>query len=437
MNQSPTTLTKKSIQFILNTIISLKERVLKSEFNRNVLILSGGTVIAQAIPILISPVLTRLYTPADFGTLALFVSITSIVGVISCGRYELAIMLPERDEEAINVAAVALLFNTAISLLFFLIILLFNQPLLKILKAESLSFWIYFAPLTVFFMGLFNILNYTNNRFKLYKDIAKSNIYKSIAGAIIQLILGFLKSGVTGLITGQIASQTVANWRLWKNIESKNILKSIDKTQMKQMASRYHKFPKYSMGAGLMNVAAYQVTNILIGAFYGQTALGHYYLAQRILGLPTTFIGSSISQVFFQKANEEKIKTGMAINTFNSTLKKLILISVPIFTIIFVFVKPLFPYIFGEKWKEVGLYAMILTPMFAIRFVSSTLSLSYIVFEKLRYDIYVNIFLLLTPCLLIIIFKSFLNFILYYSISMAILYLSFIFIYKMLCKKIL
>lgn len=437
MNQSPTTLTKKSIQFILNTIISLKERVLKSEFNRNVLILSGGTVIAQAIPILISPVLTRLYTPADFGTLALFVSITSIVGVISCGRYELAIMLPERDEDAINVAAVALLFNTAISLLFFLIILLFNQPLLKILKAESLSFWIYFAPLTVFFMGLFNILNYTNNRFKLYKDIAKSNIYKSIAGAIVQLTLGFLKSGVTGLITGQIASQAVANWRLWKNIESRNILKSVHKNQMKQMASRYHKFPKYSMGAGLMNVAAYQITNILIGAFYGQTALGHYYLAQRILGLPSTFIGSSISQVFFQKANEEKIKTGRAINTFNSTLKKLVLISLPIFLIIFIFVKPLFPYIFGEKWKEAGLYAMILTPMFAIRFVSSTLSLSYIVFEKLRYDIYVNIFLLLTPCLLIKIFKSFLNFILYYSISMAILYLSFIFIYKMLCKKIL
>ncbi|MEA1954756.1 MAG: hypothetical protein U9O24_10240 [Campylobacterota bacterium] len=69
----------------------------KSEFSRNVLTLMTGTTIAQAIPIAISPILTRIYTLEDFGIFALFIAITAIFGSIANGRYELAIMLPKKD----------------------------------------------------------------------------------------------------------------------------------------------------------------------------------------------------------------------------------------------------------------------------------------------------------------------------------------------------
>ena len=90
----------------------------KSEFTRNVLTLMTGTTIAQAIPIAISPILTRLYTPKDFGVLALFVAITSIFGSIANGRYELAIMLPKKDEDAINIFASTTIFIIHASLQF-------------------------------------------------------------------------------------------------------------------------------------------------------------------------------------------------------------------------------------------------------------------------------------------------------------------------------
>jgi O-antigen/teichoic acid export membrane protein len=77
----------------------------KSEFGRNVLTLMTGTTIAQSIPVAITPILTRLYTPEDFGLLAVFVALTAILGSIANGRYELAIMHPEKDEESINIAA--------------------------------------------------------------------------------------------------------------------------------------------------------------------------------------------------------------------------------------------------------------------------------------------------------------------------------------------
>ncbi len=255
----------------------IKTKLTKNEFNKNVLILSGGTVISQILPIAVSPILSRIYTPYDFGVLALFVSITSIVSVIANGRYELAIMLPEKDEDAINVAAIGFIFNIIISFLFLLIVLLLKDPFLKLLKAESLSFWIYFAPLTVFFNGIFTILNYTNNRFKLYKDISKAIILKGIVVSSIQLIMGFLKKSSFGLISGEIISKAVANTKLFINIKNTGLLKEVKKEKIKEVALKFSNFPKYSMWSALLNVSGYQLTNILIGIF-----LVHIILANTI-----------------------------------------------------------------------------------------------------------------------------------------------------------
>ena len=99
----------------------------KSEFSRNVLTLMTGTTIAQAIPIAISPILTRIYTPEDFGLFAIFIAITSIFGSMANGRYELAIMLPTKDEDAINIFALGFIISTFISLVLLLLVVLFHD----------------------------------------------------------------------------------------------------------------------------------------------------------------------------------------------------------------------------------------------------------------------------------------------------------------------
>ena len=108
--------------------------------------------------------------------------------------------------------------------------ILFNDYLTKLLGNEEISFWLYFVPLTVFFTGLWNLLNYYNNRKKNYKDIANAIVVKSIVLVIFQLIVGLLKHGVIGLIVGQIISQIIANFKLLKNIYTdKKLILSISK----------------------------------------------------------------------------------------------------------------------------------------------------------------------------------------------------------------
>ena len=126
----------------------------RSEFSRNVFALMTGTTIAQAIPIAISPILTRIYTPEDFGVFALYMAIASILSVIATGRYELAIMLPKKDEDAINIAALSIIISFFVSFVSLLIVFVFNAQITNLLGNPEISNWLYFIPLTVLLTGV-------------------------------------------------------------------------------------------------------------------------------------------------------------------------------------------------------------------------------------------------------------------------------------------
>jgi O-antigen/teichoic acid export membrane protein len=389
----------------------------KSEFSKNVLTLMTGTTIAQVIPIAISPILTRLYTPEDFGVFALFISIVSIFGSIANGKYELAVMLPKKDEDAINIFALGFLINITLSLILLLIVIIFHNDIVELLNNKEISTWLYFIPISVFLIGCYNLLNYFNNRLKQYKDLAKSTIIKSVITAIIQIFFGFIKQGAMGLISGQIISQFFANTKLLKNIiKNKILLLKISKVKIIAVAKRYKDFLKYSVLASLTSILSSQLMNILISIYYNLNILGFYSLSQRLLGIPSSIIGNSIGQVFFKEAIIEKNNKGVTIKIFFTTIKKLTLISFLGFGILFFFVKDIFSIVFGKEWIIAGEYAQILIPFFAIRFIVSSISSLLIIWEKQKMTMYVDIVLLVLNIFLIIFIKNFKNYLITYSI---------------------
>lgn len=354
----------------------------RNDFTKNVVTLITGTTIAQAIPIVITPILTRMYTPEDFGVLALFVAIVTIIGSVANGRYELAIMLPLDDDEAINIAALALLISTVLSFLLFIPSFLLNDYLATILNNQSIGFWLYFVPLVVWFLGLYNVLSYLNNRMKSYKSIAASVVYRSVVQASVQIGIGSVKATAGGLISGQIMANVVANARLIYDTKRYYRLSAINRNSMRELAKRYISFPKYSMWAILANTLSYQFLNVIISLFYSVSTLGFYSLAQRILGLPTSLIGDSIGRVYFQQATIEKRETGKANNVFRSTTRRLLLMSCIFFLPLYFILPFVFSVAFGQEWRIAGEYAQLLLPVFMFRFVSAALSTTNSVFEK-------------------------------------------------------
>lgn len=369
----------------------------KSEFTRNVLTLMTGTTIAQAIPIAISPILTRLYAPEDFGLFALYTSIVAILSLVATGRYELAILLPKRDEDALHLLFLAVALALGVSLLTFMIVIIWNGRLSQMLGNPEISPWLYLVPVSIFLTSLYQSLYYWANRKKEYKNLSKSRVTQSIATAILNLLMGYKKMS-SGLILGGIVGQLLSIRLLFKSTISskKSILESITRLELVKQLKRYSDFPKFLVFAHGMNTMSQQIPIILLGAFYSPSAVGFYMIIQRVVRVPMGIVASAISDVFREKASREYLEKQHALKSYLATLRLLILISI-VPSIIFYFIAPeLFAFVFGEKWRVAGVYAQILTPMFFLQFVTSPLSGMFMIAEKQSLDLRWQLFLFIS-----------------------------------------
>jgi O-antigen/teichoic acid export membrane protein len=409
----------------------------KSEFSKNFFILFKGTMIAQIIPMLLMPVLTRMYSPDDFGVLELFVSVTTILGSIANLRYELSIVLSDRKEDAWNIMSLGFLIAFVLSIILQILIGFFADTIAGLLNNSQIKFWLYFVPITVFVQGAFNMLSYYNTREKLFKSISTASIARSSSRTGTQIALGFISKSPMGLILGQIIGYIASIIPLMSKIKLKLFIRKTSLANMKVQAKKYKDFPKYTMPATLANVLAINLTSILISALYNITQVGYYSLSNRILGLPSAIIGTSMQNVYYKEAHDQLKKYGHAKEVFLSTLKKLGLLSIPIIIVVFFLGEWLFAVIFGAEWRIAGYYAKILIPLIMIRFVTAPLSISLSVFEKQKISLFWQIGLLVLTVLIFGFVKFFnLNMISFMILLSSILSLYYIYFLYLLYKVV-
>lgn len=357
----------------------------KSEFNKNIFTLLSGTIIAQAIPIAIGPILTRIYAPEDFGVFALFLAISSIFGTIVSLRYEMAIMLPKKDEDAINILAIGLIATCFMSLVFLVLIIVFGDFFVARLGNKEIGFWLYLIPLTVFFLGIFNLLSYFNIRKKNYVNLKNATIIKSIIFSAVQLCLGVIKPGAGGLILGDIASKMFANLQLLKSIlQDKTLISKISKTKILALVKKYKDFPIYNTISSLFNAVSGQLVFIMLPKIFGFIVSGYFFLPNKMIDLSSALISNSISQVYLQNISENKNKNLQNLSLFKSTLKKLFLIALCVSVVGYTLSPYIFPFIFGQSWAISGEIAQYIFVIFLIKFCVRPLQTTLISYMELK-----------------------------------------------------
>jgi O-antigen/teichoic acid export membrane protein len=367
----------------------------KDTFSKNVFILLGGTVIAQAIPLAISPLLTRLFSPSDFGLFALYFSVSQIISVFITGRYEMAIILPEKDEDAINVVAISIIITLFVSVISFLIILLFGSNIAYLLNSPEISDYLFLVPVTVFAIGIYTIFNFWLNRKGHYKNISSGKITRSAFSSFFSIGFAFTLLKTGGLIIadtiGQIAAGLVVFIKSLKSDSDK--LQYISKSSMMRQSKRYIHFPKFNIISGLFEKGSGQIPVILLSTFFGTTISGFFSFSQRIIAAPGALIGSSVGDVFRQQVSIEFLEKGNCRHTFLELLKLLVLLAIIPFMVVFIFSPFLFSFIFGAEWRIAGEYAQIMTVMFFLSFIVSPLSNMFIIAEKQKIDLIIQILL--------------------------------------------
>jgi O-antigen/teichoic acid export membrane protein len=373
-------------------------------FFSNVLKLVSGSIIAQIIGILLIPIITRLYLPADFGIFQLLISISAIIVIFSSLSYHLAIMLPKEDEDAANIVVLCCVLITTISCISGCVFIIFSDAIGKMLNAPGISQYLIFIPLIVFLNGLFNVLTYWLSRTKRFGVIAIAHVVNSFAGKAVQIGFGIFAASPAGLISGLIVGFGAAiAIRIQSIKDDLHLFRKVTWNNIRNLAIRYKNFPLFTSWSTVANTISTQLVPLLMVFFFNPEVVGYYSITHQVLFMPTGLIGTATSQVFFQKACSEKNRKGSITSIVREVQQRLISIGMFPMFILMIIGAELFGFVFGAGWTEAGLYAGILAPYVLLVFIASPLSMIFAVLEKQTLDLTFNILLLISRFVVLVI----------------------------------
>jgi len=333
-----------------------------------------------------APVLTRLYDPTDFALYALFAIGANLLSAVAGGRYEFALMLPRKDQDAANVLAVALGLSATVTLITSAAVVLLWPSFLSGLDLPGEGVWIWFVPLGVLVYSWYIIAIRWQARKNRFKNMARAEVGASVGTLTTQIALGMALASPTGipLICGQLVGRVVAVGILCTGV-GRDLFRfrgRIGRKGITSAAKRYWRFPVFTGGASLLEKGTQEVPRIMLSAFFPPQILGFFTLSVRVLGLPMTLVGQSFARVFFPHISANRHDNARSVTLLLRTSGILFLLVVVPMSILFFWADSIFAFVFGEEWRAAGHYTRLLIPVLMAQFCVQPIALSMQAFEK-------------------------------------------------------
>ena len=347
-----------------------------SPSTRPVLTLLTGSGLAQAIALAVSPLLTRLYAPGQFGLFALYLSVVALLAVVATGRYELAIVLPEADDDAWQVGALALGLAVLFSAAALLCVWAFETRLMALAGPAHPSAWLYLLPLAVLLTSVTATLGCWENRRRRYTSLAINRTAQSGTTALASVGLGLTGYTGLGLVIGSVTGQALAAALFVLGLGRTGgtpVRPSLGRAALAVQARRFAAFPRINLPHALLDAVQATAVLALMGLVYGSVTLGLYALTLRVARTPLALFGASVAQVFQPLAAQTFNEGGDLHGLVRRTTARLVRVAVS-FALAMGLAPWLFVFAFGAPWREAGVYALILAPWMALNLVTSPLS---------------------------------------------------------------
>jgi len=397
---------------------------IKHEYIRNIATVFSGTAIAQLVPLILSPVLSRLYAPSDFGVYAIAMSIGICAAAVAMSQYNHGIMLEKEEDDAKQVVIVSTIVTTAIALIT-LVGLVISIYGFQVSSLEHIKSACILLPIYVFFVGINSSFSYWNNRNKRYIIISKGRVISAVVTILSQIILAIIFH-VTPLLLlfGLAFGQFCSFLYLFYSTSDlyKGLLESWSFVRIKVLGIKHKRFLLYTTFADMMNTLLMQLPVFILTRLAGSVQTGQFAFSNRMLAAPISFVSSSVGEVFKQRAVEEYNLYGKCSKVFLQTFKGLFLLSIIPFSILFIFAPEIFAFVFGEAWREAGIFTRIMTPMFFFKFTVSPLTYIYYINGKQKED-----FILHVVMLILIVVSLYFGYEWFQSVNISLLFYSLCF----------
>jgi O-antigen/teichoic acid export membrane protein len=359
----------------------------QGSFTRSVSVLAGGTMTAQVMAIAASPLLTRIYQPRDFGALQIFISILGLAVVAAAGRYEVAVLLPEDDQSAIDILALAVLCVCISTMVTIGLVVVCHYRWILPVSMLVLKDSLWLLPISVLGAGLYQALSYWAMRRDRYAQIAATKLTQSGVQVMTQLGAGFVTHSTFGLLLGDSLGRVMGSGRFLRDlwVEDADKLRAIRMSNMIRLAGQYRDYPLISMWGALINISGLALPSLFLAQYYGSQQTGWFALVNRALGVPAAFIGLSISQVYTSEAAKlARSDPKRLLYIFLKTTRRMVYLGLVPCALFTITAPWLFQVIFGHEWHEAGVYASYLAFMFYASFINSPVTMTLNVLERQR-----------------------------------------------------
>jgi O-antigen/teichoic acid export membrane protein len=356
-----------------------------SELFSNILTLVFGTFLAQMIPILLQSVLRRIYSPEDFGAIAIFISITGIFVVVSTLRYEMAINIPKKKSEAINIFFLTIIISLTVNIILLLLVIFFKNSIASFINLSSeYSYILYFSPVSIFLFSTYQAINYYLAREKAFRAISVNKVSRRVFEGAAQASFGILRNP-HGLLFGDIIGHFVQNIAGWFQILRRGFsFRLFSFKKQLYLAKVYKEFPIINLLPTFFNSICLNMVVILLSMFYNEETVGYFDLTRLVLGVPAAMLTLSISQVLLQSISQKRHMH----ESIKSDIKRLIIFLSILGLVLCIVIFAIAPWAFqiyaGELYRISGQYAQIIVPATAIKVVVAPISIIFVALKKIK-----------------------------------------------------
>lgn len=343
-------------------------------FANSVVTLVSGTAIAQLLLAFAVPLLARLYTPADYGALAVYSSTLTVLVVVASLRYEAAIPLPEDDAVAGSLLALTFVLLAATAAIVSLLVWLAGDAYVAAVKVPALRPYRWLFPVGFIGAGAYQALSYWAIRRGEFAHVARTKLSQGAGQVVTQVALGLARVGAPGLLIGDVIGRVAGAGGLALLALRDRPAARVTRASLVSAAARYHRFPLFTTWSGLLNIGSLQLPSILFAASFGAAAAGLYALSYKMLVLPTMLVGQAVGQVFLSRAATVAREPERLRQLTEQTALVLFAGGLPVFAAVALGGPRLFATVMGSQWEQAGRYAQVLAPWFVVWLVSSPLS---------------------------------------------------------------
>ncbi len=369
--------------------------ILASDWAKNSAKLLTANVVAQAIGLVVYPILTRLYSPDDFGLLNLFLSIGGVLVILATAEYQYAIVLPKEEKQGVACVHIGLFTTLCLTALCTLTIP-FSTPIANLFSTPNLADWWWLMPIFVLVSALWTLLNYWYTRQKCFGQISAYQVTQSSLSALAKIGFGVVGATSFGLIVSSIIAPFVA---LVANIcinfkQKLSELLHIDRSVCRAVAREYANFPKFSLPRALVNSVSCNLPILLLTPFFSLTEIGYFGMAVTLAFTPISLITKSLYQVFYQRTAECVNQRTSIAPFFRKFIKNALLIVVPTFALLYFLLPALTRWLLGAEWEISGHYIRVMLPWLLMSVLVAPICFLSDVFKKQKIGLYLEVLLI-------------------------------------------